>query len=177
MSISGTIDAPLDLFGGLVTDMAAADLPQGVSPDCQDVAFILGGVKTRPGLVSIFSPIVSGAEEIRPSIILKTYAQPNLAQTLLALDSSGSLWGENSPGVLTQIATGMVANSAASSASLFGREYLTVHDGNFGVDVPRQYDGTNFDRVSQCGPGAGVTSVADIIAESRQFRGASTWSR
>ena len=40
---------------------------------------------------------------------------------------------------------------------------MAVHDGNFGADVPRQYDGTNFDRVSQCGPGAGVTSVADVI--------------
>ncbi len=55
MSIAGTIDAPLELFGGLVTDMPAADLPQGVSPDCQDVAFVQGAVKTRPGLaVGVF---------------------------------------------------------------------------------------------------------------------------
>ena len=163
MSIAGTIDAPLDLFGGLVTDMAAADLPQGVSPDCQDVAFIPGGVKTRPGLAAVFSPIVSGG--INPTVnYLKTYTQPNLAQTLLALDSSGTLWGEKSPGVLSQIAAGIVPNAAANSASLFGREYMAMHDGNFGVDVPRQYDGANFDRVSQCGPGAGVAAVADVVA-------------
>src|SRR5229473_3063135 len=160
MSIAGTIDAPLDLFGGLVTDMAAADLPEGVSPDCQDVAFVQGAVKTRPGIVSVFAPIAGN-----PTVnYLKTYTQPNLARTLLALDSTGTLWGENTPGVLSQIATGMVRNSAASSTSLFGREYLTLHDGQFGIDVPRQYDGTNFDRVSQVGPGAGVAAISDVVA-------------
>ncbi len=163
MSIAGTMDAPLDLFGGLVTDMAAADLPQGVSPDCQDVAFLSGGVKTRPGLAPVFSPIVSAGGGNPTVNYLKTYTQPNLANTLLALDSTGTLWGENSPGVLSQVATGLAPNAAASSASLFGREYLAVHDGNFGLDIPRQYDGTNFDRVSQCGPGAGVAAIADII--------------
>ena len=160
MTILGTIDAPLDLFGGLVNDMAAADLPQGVSPDCQDVAFLQGAVKTRPGLASQFSAIAGN-----PTVnYLKTYTQPNLARALLALDSTGTLWAENTPGVLSQVATGMAANSAASSTSLFGREYLALHDGQFGIDVPRQFDGTNFDRVSQVGPGAGVAAVVDQVA-------------
>jgi len=30
MSVTGYIDAPLDQFGGLVTDMPASDLPLGV---------------------------------------------------------------------------------------------------------------------------------------------------
>ena len=80
MSIAGTIDAPLDLFGGLVTDMAAADLPQGVSPDCQDVAFLSGGVKTRPGLAPVFSPIVSAGGGNPTVNYLKTYTQPNLVK-------------------------------------------------------------------------------------------------
>src|ERR1017187_2973130 len=124
MSIAGTIDAPLDLFGGLVNDMAAADLPLGVSPDCQDVAFLLGGVKTRPGLAPVFSPIVSAGGGNPTVNYLKTYTQPNLAQTLLALDSTGTLWGETSPGVLSKIASGIAPNTAAGSASLFGREYM-----------------------------------------------------
>ncbi len=163
MSIAGTIDAPLFLYGGLVTDMPPADLPEGVSPDCQDVAFLQGAVKTRPGLVSVFSPIVSAGGGNPTVNYLKTFTQPNLAQTLLALDSAGTLWGENSPGVLTQIATVLIPNAAADSTSLFGREYIALMDGNFGLDLPRQYDGTNFDRVSQCGPGAGVAAIADII--------------
>jgi hypothetical protein len=40
MSVAGYLDAPLDQFGGLVTDMPPADLPLGVSPDCADVAFL-----------------------------------------------------------------------------------------------------------------------------------------
>src|SRR5579863_4915219 len=160
MSIAGTIDTPLDLFGGLVTDMAAADLPQGVSPDCRDVAFLQSGVKTRPGLLSVFAPIAGN-----PTVnYLKTYAQPNLTKTLLAIDSAGKLWGENTPGVLTQIASGLMPNAAASSTSLFAREYIAQHDGNFGLDIPRQYDGTYLDRVSQVGPGAGPAGVADVIA-------------
>jgi len=160
MSVAGTIDAPLDIFGGLVTDLAAADLPQGVSPDCRDVAFLQGAVKTRPGLLSVFSPIAGN-----PTVnYLKTYTQPSLLNTLLAIDSAGTLWGENSPGVLSQIAAGLTPNAAANSTSLFSREYITQHDGNFGLDMPRQYDGTYLDRVSQAGPGAGPTAVADIIA-------------
>jgi hypothetical protein len=159
MSIAGTVDAPLDLFGGLVTDMAAADLPAGVSPDCKDVAFVQGAVKTRPGLLSVFARIAGN-----PTVnYLKTYTQPNLAQTLLAIDSAGTLWGENSPGVLTQIAAGLAPNAAASSASLFSREYMAQHDGNFGLDIPRQFDGTNLDRVSQIGPGAGPAAVMDRV--------------
>ena len=164
MSIAGTIDAPLDLFGGLVTDMPAADLPMGVSPDCSDVAFLEGAVKTRPGLLSVYSPIVSSGGGNPTVNYLKTFAQPNLLKTLLAIDSSGTLWGENSPGVLTQIAAGLTPNAAASSTSLFAREYIAQHDGNFGLDIPRQYDGTNLDRVSQIGPGAGPAAVADVIA-------------
>jgi hypothetical protein len=164
MSIAGTIDAPLDLFGGLITDMAAADLPQGVSPDCQDVAFLQGAVKTRPGLLSVFAPIISSGGGNPTVNYLKTYTQPNLAKTLLAVDSAGTLWGENTPGVLTQIAAGLAPNAWASSASLFGREYIAQHDGNFGIDIPRQYDGTNLDRVSQIGPGAGPAAVADVVA-------------
>src|SRR5437870_13379821 len=100
MSVAGTIDAPLDMFGGLVTDMAPADLPPGVSPDCADVAFVPGAVKTRPGLASVFAPVAGN-----PTInYLKTYVQPTLAQTLLALDSAGTLWGELTPGTLTQLA-------------------------------------------------------------------------
>ena len=48
MTTAGSFDAPIEIFGGLVTDMSPADLPAGASPDCADVAFQLGAVKTRP---------------------------------------------------------------------------------------------------------------------------------
>jgi hypothetical protein len=166
MSVLGTTDASLDIFGGLVTDVAAADLPPGASPDCGDVAFLPGAVKTRPGLLSQFAAIAGN-----PTInYVKTYIQPNLSETMLALDSAGSLWGEFTPGTLTQINTGpggkfIAPNCRAKSSTLFGREYIAFHDGRFGLDIPRQYDGTNFDRVSQVGPGAGPVTAFDATTE------------
>jgi hypothetical protein len=160
MSIAGSIDAPIDLFGGLVADMAPADLPLGVSPDCQDVAFLPGGVKTRPGIAPAFAAI-SGNPTVN---YLKSYIPPSQQLRLLALDSAGALWKESSPGALTQIASGLAASAIARSITLFGREYIAISDGKSGADLPRQFDDTNFDRVSQVGPGAGPTSVADAIA-------------
>jgi len=159
MSVAGYIDAPLDQFGGLVTDMPAADLPLGVSPDCQDVAFLPGAVRTRPGLQNMFTPI-SDPGPVNPTVnYLKTYITPAGQQIMLALDAAGFLWAELTSGTLTQIAQGIKPNAFAKSTTLFGREYLAISDGKFGIDIPRQYDATNFDRVSQCGPGAGPTIV------------------
>lgn len=44
--------APLSLttFGGLCTETAASDLPEGASPLNWDVDFLVGSVKTRDGL-------------------------------------------------------------------------------------------------------------------------------
>lgn len=162
MSTAGSIDAPLEVFGGLVTDMAPSDLPPGVSPDCADVKFIPGGVQTRPGLQSVYAPLAGN-----PTVnYLKTYITLNLTQRLLALDSSGNLRKETSPGALGTVASGLALNAYAKSATLFGREYLALSDGKFGLDLPRQYDDANFDRVSQIGPGAGPASVADESSTS-----------
>src|SRR5439155_5561591 len=51
----------------------------------------------------------------------------------------------------------------ANSTTLFGREYLAISDGKTGNDLPRQFDDTNFDRVSQGGPGAGPTVVDENV--------------
>ena len=44
--------ATLDTMGGLVTNANPEDLPEGASPRCWDVDFIIGSVFTRYGLVS-----------------------------------------------------------------------------------------------------------------------------
>ena len=127
MSVAGFIDAPLDIFGGLVTDMPAGDLPLGVSPDCQDVAFMAGSVRTRPGLQAVFSAIGGN-----PTVnYLKTYITPAQLELMLALDASGVLWQESeaAPGVLAQVASGLPTNAYAKSATLFGREYIALSDG------------------------------------------------
>jgi hypothetical protein len=50
MATIGSLDAPIEIFGGLVSDMAPADLPHGVSPDCQDVVLSGGRVEEKRGI-------------------------------------------------------------------------------------------------------------------------------
>src|SRR5947209_11590178 len=159
MTTAGSFDAPIEIFGGLVTDMSPADLPHGVSPDCQDVIFSNGGVATRPGLQSMFGPL-SGNPTINYA---KTYATLSGALRTLLLDANGVLYKESSPGTLSTVAANLALNSFANSTTLFGREYLAISDGRAGNDLPRQFDDTNFDRVSQGGPGAGPSVIDENV--------------
>jgi hypothetical protein len=160
MSTAGSLDAPIEIFGGLVTDMSPADLPHGVSPDCQDVVYSDGGVKTRPGLQALFGPLAGN-----PTVnYLKTYVTPGGILRTMAFDSNGVLYKETTPGTLAAVGPGLAANSFANSATLFGREYIAVSDGRSGNDLPRQFDDTNLDRVSQSGPGAGPAGAADVVS-------------
>jgi hypothetical protein len=153
------LDAPIEIFGGLVTDMSPADLPHGVSPDCQDVVFSTGGVATRPGLQALFGPLAGN-----PTVnYVKTYETLNATLRTMLLDSNGVLYKETTPGTVASVASGLAANAYANSATLFGREYLAISDGKTGNDLPRQFDDTNFDRVSQGGPGAGPTVIDENV--------------
>jgi hypothetical protein len=139
--------------------MSPADLPHGVSPDCQDVVFSNGGVETRPGLQALFGPLAGN-----PTVnYVKTYETLNATLRALVMDSNGVLYKETTPGTLTNIASGLTANAYANSTTLFGREFLAISDGKVGNDLPRQYDDTNFDRVSQSGPGAGPTVLDENV--------------
>src|SRR5579863_1804175 len=162
MTTAGSFDAHLEIFGGLVTDMSPADLPHGVSPDCQDVVFSNGNVLTRPGMEALFGPLAGN-----PTInYIKTYETLNATLRTMVLDSNGVLYKETTPGTLASIATGLAANSFGNSTTIFGREYLAISDGETGNDLPRQFDDTNFDRVSQSGPGAGPTVVDENVVFS-----------
>ena len=160
MSTAGSFDAPIEIFGGLVTDISPADLPHGVSPDCQDVVYSEGGVRTRPGLQPVFGPLAGN-----PTVnYLKTYITPGGTARALVMDGNGTIYKETSPGVLAAVASGIVPNSYAHSTTMFGREYMAISDGRAGNDIPRQFDDTTFDRVSQAGPGAGPAAAADAVA-------------
>ena len=70
MTTAGSFDAPIEIFGGLVTDMSPADLPHGVSPDCQDVVFGNGGVLTTTRFAcpsSARSPAIPPSTTSRPT--------------------------------------------------------------------------------------------------------------
>src|SRR5262249_22565111 len=119
---------------------------------------------------ALFGPLAGN-----PTInYVKTYETLNATLRTLVLDSNSVLYKETAPGTLASIATGLAANAYANSATLFGREYLAISDGKPGNDLPRQYDDTNFDRVSQSGPGAGPTVVDEnlIVAIAASPNGA-----
>ncbi|HUJ33263.1 MAG TPA: hypothetical protein VLY23_18420 [Candidatus Acidoferrum sp.] len=156
MSIESFSPLPLNTFGSWVTLLDPSDVPPGMSPNLADVEFFPGGVRTRPGLLSEY-PVLAGAPQING---LKTYVTSNLIQRLLALDSFGNLYKETSPGVLSLAASIVAPNMFLASTTHFGREYLAFSDGLLGRDLPRQYDDSTLDRVSQIGPAEGP-SVAD----------------
>jgi len=149
------VEVPLEVFGGLCTADAALELPEGACPDNQNVDFNPGSVLTRAGLTSIFAAIAGN-----PTInYLKTFTLLNGSDWMLALDRLGGVWAEESTGVLTSIGT-VASGCFGQSVTQFGREYMALSDGLFGLDMPRQFDSVNFDRVSQVGPGA-APSAAD----------------
>ena len=156
MSVETFQPIPLDQFGTWITLLDPSDVPAGMSPDLRDVEFFPGGVRTRPGLASQYSPI-AGTPAVNG---LKTYITQNLVQRLLVFDALGNLWKETAPGALSLVASGVTPNLYMASTTLFGREYIGFSDGLIGQDMPRQFDDTYFDRVSQVGPGEGP-SVAD----------------
>ena len=156
MSIETFSPLPLNVFGTWVTLLDPSDVPAGMSPNLGDVDFFPGGVRTRPGLVSQYA-VLAGVPQING---VKTYITTNLVQRTLVLDSLGNLYEEITPGVLSLIAAGAAgSNLYLASTTHFGREYMAFGDGSIGQDLPRQYDDSNYDRVSQVGPGEGPTVV------------------
>lgn len=150
------------VFGGLDTELAPPTQPEGLSPDCQDVAFIPGSVFTRPGLSRIFSAALFGTSSVNYN---KTFIQPNLAPLNLYLTGDGVMRVQdpiNSPTITNTIFT-TVIGSYASSVTSFGREYIATHDGKNALDIPRQYDpsltGNNgWRRITQDGPAGTITA-------------------
>jgi len=167
MSIETFSPLPLTTFGTWLTLLDPSDVPPGMSPDCADVEFFPGGVRTRPGLVSQFAPL-AGTPNVNA---LKTYITTNLVQRLLVLDSLGTIYKETSPGTLGVLIAGLQPNLLFASTTHFGREYMAFSDGLVGADLPRQFDDTFFDRVSQVGPGEGP-ALADSTLTGNISRGA-----
>jgi hypothetical protein len=149
----------LENFSGLNTQIDPTNLPPFASPSCADVEYFPGSVVTRPPIVSQFAVIAGN-----PSVnYLKTYITPAETIRTLALDSLGILWEENPAGILLNVGTIETTGAYGNSVTLFGREYIAIGDGRFGIGIPRQFDDTNFDRVSQGGPGQSPTAQ-DYIA-------------
>lgn len=147
-------------FGGLNTLLDPTNLPSFASPDCQNIEFFPGLVRSRAGLVSQFAAIGGN-----PTInYLKTFVTQNSAIRALALDSLGNFYKENPFGTLANVATIEQPGAYGNSVSQFGREYLALGDGQFGSAIPRQFDDVNFDRVSQVGPGIAPAVISENVS-------------
>jgi len=88
---------------------------------------------------------------------IKTFEQTSGQIDTLALDANGVLWDENvtsTPNILNGIYTGITPNTFAKSVTFEDVEYIALSNLLTGTDIPRHWDGTFLDRVSQVGPGA-----------------------
>lgn len=162
MAIDTKGGAPVSLtvFGSLVTETSPAALPEGVSPDCQDVEFVPGSVFSRRCLSKVFATPF-GSVTVSYA---KSFVQPNGDIQNLYLDAAGNIWHEdasNLPGSYTLLQA-VQANTYGKSITAFGKEYIAISDGLHGADMPLQWDGTNLDRVTQDGPGVAPT-VANLV--------------
>ena len=169
---TGATEVPLDAFLGLNTELADSDVPEGVSPDNQDVSYRPGSVQTRPALQKRYATAISGSVTV---VYHKRYVQPDGTVLNLILDSAGNFWKEdvaNAPGTLTLISQ-VAAGSMAQSVSANGREYIAFSDGLHGTESPRQFDGVNLDRVSQDGPGAPPLNFTGVITPPQSLSTAS----
>jgi hypothetical protein len=155
MSIESFAAIGLGVFGGWMTLLDPSAVPPGMSPSLGDVQFTPGGVRTRDGLVSQFAAL-GGAPTVNG---LKSYVTGNLVKRLLVADGAGNLSKETSPGMLGLVSSVGKPNLFLDSTTLFGREYMAFGDGLMGQDLPRQFDDTYYDRVSQGGPGEGPVVI------------------
>src|ERR1700722_4815395 len=154
------VPVPLELFGSLVTEMNPSDLPEGISPDNQDVVYLPGGVSARSCMRRWLSGLTPGTT----ITYQKTFVTPAGLPLNLILTSDGDFWVQNTqvpPYTPTHLGE-VVPGSYASSVTAFGKELIVFHNNQNGTDIPRTYDGQYFDRATQCGPGAPPT-VSNVI--------------
>jgi hypothetical protein len=162
---TGPIDVSLSLFSSLVTETSPTDLPEGLSPDNQDVVFVPGSVASRAGLHKLFLQAFAGNSQVN---FLDTYRQANGQPLNLYLDSLGVLRTEdvvNSSGKYQPIGQ-VAAGCFCTAVTHDNKKFFAFHDGVHPLDIPRQFDGTFFDRVSQDGPAAQVTAADSLNAGS-----------
>lgn len=160
-----SVDVPLSLFSSLDTELSPSDIPEGISPDNQDIVYLPGSVATRPALQRVFGTPV---EVLGTPVYEKSFVTPSGVIKNLYGFNDGNLWVEdvtNAPGVATLLFASAGA-SAFSSVTAGGWEFIAQSDGQHGVDIPLQYDGTNLWRVTQDGPGAPPTVQSIALPSS-----------
>lgn len=160
------IDVTIDVFGGYCPAVVPVNLPPGSANVANDVIFPEAGVRTRGGLKKYTFDSVT---QITPGASingLKTYLTPSGGQRFMIWDSLGEMFVESPEAELRNIGNRPYRNLLYESQTLFGREYQAFFNSAGGFDIPRQFDDTHWDRVSQCGPGAAPTAGDENISQA-----------
>lgn len=135
MSLETFQPTVVDELGGLNTLVDKPDLRVGSSPDCQNVTFYPGGVKTRAGLLEVSGlGITSGGVNSVAGCTGRN--NENFVLAFTGSDSSVKKWDGTT---LTTLLSGTGAR-AMSVAELYGRQYITLNNSYDGVAQTVQYD-------------------------------------
>lgn len=121
---AGYTSIPLGSFLGLYTEASPTDLPEGASPLCWDVDFVIGSVKMRPGKQTVFS---FNGESVGPK---GCTSGSNVTVTGAAWSNPGNITAHD--GVYATFLPGNIVNTpsrptgAASVFSSFGISWTNV---------------------------------------------------
>lgn len=162
--IYGLMAASVDAFAGLCTLLDPTNVPPYMSPDCQDVQFFPGSVKTRQGLTAL-PALDSGSLGLNSINGLKMYVDPQTNRRVMVFTSDGSLWQYYASGLFEIIEpSSNYSTLLYNSTTSFGREYMVFSDGKFGRNVPQAWNGTDADQVTQDGPGEAPVAADDLTS-------------
>jgi len=156
----------VDQYGGLCTLIDRSDLPVGLSPDCRNVEFFPGGVRSRSGFVVHQAAGISTED-------LMSHVTVDGQRLLLALGGGSIVGGavESAPAAIP-FGNGAASTTALGSSlrmrgtSLFGRAYFGLYGGWAAAGTaavyepicgPFKYNGAGISPVSQAPPPAAFT--------------------
>lgn len=116
---------------------------------------------------------------------VKTFIEDDGQTNTLALDADGTLWAENvtgDPGTMTPYDTDILPGSFSKSVTAEDEEWMVYSNLLAATDIPRH--GSNLNRISQAGPGAGPsvigqtggTNVFNIVASPNGIKQAAAES-
>jgi len=114
---------PWTSFRGLDTELSAPTIPEGLSPDCQDVAFMPGDVFTRPGLQKLFAAAFGPIG----GIYSKSFVQPGNDTLNFYLTSDGIMHLQDvTSGTASSVLFTVVAVNNELFVVIFSLTLLTI---------------------------------------------------
>lgn len=166
-------EIPLTVFGSLVTEMAAANCPEGVSPANFNCEYLSGSVSSR----RCFKRVYATPLGLVTTVYSKSWIDNVGTLRNLTLDSAGNFWIENPVPSVPVVLFVTTPGSYCRSTTAFGREYIAISDGLHATEVALQLSVSTVDgvtiqvtRVTQDGPGA-APNIANLPIPPVQMAG------